>query len=91
MSNITINNYGTINICDDTVSNARNQLLTKLYWARNKDTMGGYKAWLNLLEMYYLGNFDGMREFISSCTGKGGKTRNECLNYIDIIMKGSNN
>lgn len=88
MSNITINNYGTINIgTEDTVSDARNQLLTKLYWARYKPTMGGYEAWLQLLNMYYAGDLTGMYKFISSCHGKGGKTRNECLHYIDIIMK----
>ena len=92
MQNITINNHGTINIyAEDTVSNARNQLLTKLYYARLKDTMGGYDAWLELLSMYYNDDFKGMQEFIKSCNGRGGRTRNECLHYIEIIMKGNEN
>ena len=56
MSNITIYNHGTVNIyesVDDTVSKAKDALLNKMYFARYKQTMGGYEAWLQLLEMYY--------------------------------------
>ena len=91
---ITINNNGgTVNIVyiNESVSDARNKLLDKLYYARNKDTMGGYKAWLNLLDMYHSNDFQGMKEFISSCTGRGGKTRSECLEHINTIMKGGVN
>ena len=89
MQNITINNSTVyININDDTISNAKDQLLTKLYYARNKDTLGGYQAWHNLLDMYYMGNYEGMRDFIRNCKGKGGKTRNECVHYLNIIIKG---
>lgn len=89
MQNITINNSTvTINYNDGTVSEAKDKLLTKLYYARNKATMGGHDAWLKLLDMYYAQNFDGMYNFIKSCHGKGGKTRNECLSYIEIIKKG---
>jgi hypothetical protein len=91
MQNITINNHGTINIyAEDLVNKAKDKLLEKLYYARNKETMGGYKAWLKLLDMYYAQDFKEMQEFIKSCHGKGGKTRNECLRYIDIIIKERN-
>ena len=89
-----INNYGTINIYnvnEATVSNAKDNLLTKLYYARNKSTMGGYNAWLELLNMYYAADWQGMYDYISSCHGKGGKTRNECLNNLEIIMKEGTN
>lgn len=91
MQNITINNSTVyINIGEDAISDARDMLLTKLYYARHKETMGGYVAWERLLHMYYMGNYQGMKEFIKSCKGKGGKTRNECLYYLDLIMKGRN-
>ncbi len=88
---ININNSTvTININDDTSSKARDLLLTKLYYARNKETMGGYAAWHKLLDMYYIGNYAGMREFIKSCKGRGGRTRNECLGLLEIIIGGNN-
>ena len=80
----------TINICEDSINKAKDQLLEKLYYARNKETMGGYQKWHELLDMYYCGDYEGMKEFISSCSGKGGRTRNECIHYLDIIMKGRN-
>ena len=91
MQNFTINNHGTVNIYNGNGSAnlAKDKLLTKLYYARYKQTMGGYEGWLKLLDMYYQGNFKKMKEFISSCRGKGGKTRNECINYLDIIIGGN--
>lgn len=89
MNNFTINNSTVyININEGSVNEARDQLLTKLYYARHKPTMGGYAAWHKLLGMYYMGNYQGMKEFIMSYKGKGGRTRNECINYLDIIMGG---
>lgn len=89
MINIT-NSQVTINICDDSISKAKDQLLAKLYYARNKETMGGYKAWHELLDMYYVGNYKAMQEFIKSCKGRGGYTRKECLKYLEIIINGGN-
>lgn len=93
MANIVIHNHGTVNIYNansTTVAEAKDELLTKLYHARNKQTMGGYDAWLELLDMYYAFDWKGMHNHISSYKGKGkgGKTRNECLRLIEIIMKG---
>lgn len=91
MNNFTINNSTVyININEGSVSDAKDELLTKLYYARNKSTMGGYSAWHELLNMYYMGNYQEMKEFIKSCRGKGGKTRNECIRLINIIMGGNN-
>ena len=91
MQNITINNHGILNNynSEDSVNQAKDKLLTKLYYARNKETMGGYEAWIELLDMYYAEDFEGMQQFIKSCKGKGGKTRNECIRCICIIMKGN--
>ena len=83
-----ITNHGIINIYNGTDS-AKDKLLTKLYYARYKPTIGGYEGWLKLLEMYFQGDFAGMKKFIKSCHGKGGKTRNECINYLDIIIGGN--
>ena len=88
---ININNSTVyININDTSVSDAKDKLLTKLYYARHKPTMGGYDAWHRLLHMYYMGDYQGMIDFIKTCHGKGGKTRNECINLINIIMGGNN-
>lgn len=89
MSNIIIKN-STVNIyTEDSISKAKDELLTKLYYARNKDTMGGYEAWLKLLDMYFIGDYIGMYNFIKSCHGKGGKTRSECIKKLNIIIGGT--
>lgn len=91
MANITINNNGTVNIYnvnDTSVSEEKDKLLTKLYWARHKSTMGGYSAWLELLDMYYANEWKQMYGYIKAFRGKGGKTRNECLKSLEIIMRG---
>lgn len=93
MSKIIINNTkgGVINIYnvnESPVSEARDTLLTKLYYARNKDTMGGREAWLQLLDWYYMGDYQAMYDLIKACKGRGGKTRHDCLECLNIIMKG---
>lgn len=92
MANIIINNsiVNIYNVNDTTVAEAKDALLTKLYWARHKQTFGGYEAWLDLLDMYYAFDWQGMHNHISSYKGKGkgGKTRNECLALVETIMKG---
>ena len=70
-----------------TKDQAKNLLLDKLYHCRYKPTMGGYEGWLRLLELYYAVKYADMYEFISNCRGMGGKTRSECLEYIEIIME----
>lgn len=91
MNNFTINNSTVyININDNIVNDAKDQLLSKLYYARYKSTMGGYAAWHKLLDMYYAGEYQAMKIFINSCHGKGGKTRNECIHYLNIIIGGNN-
>lgn len=91
MNNITINNYGTVNIYntnDTSVAEAKDKLLAKMYYARNKDTMGNRDGWLKLLDMYFTKDWEGMYNHIQACKGKGGKTRHDCLKYIETIMKG---
>ena len=95
MANIVIHNNGIVNIYnvnDTTVAEAKDALLTKMYWAArtNKQTMGGRDGWLQLLDMYYAFDWQGMYNHIISYKGKGkgGKTRNECLRLIETIMKG---
>ena len=86
---ININNSTVqINITDDTIGNAKDELLRKLYYARNKPTMGEYKGWQELLRMYYAGDYEGMKTFIESFNGYGAKTRNECIKCLNIIIGG---
>ena len=93
MANITINNHGTVNIYEGVdqcaVSEAKDNLLHKMYFARYKQTLGGYEGWLKLLDMYYCEQYEEMCKHIQSCNGKGGKTRNECLKCLETIMKGA--
>lgn len=93
MANITIyQTGGTIHIYEgtqaQTVEMAKDKLLNKMYYARNKQTLGGRKGWEMLLDLYYAGNYKAMVKFIKACDGKGGKTRSECLECLRIIMKG---
>lgn len=92
MANIIINNYGTLNVYESTtkaeVSEAKDKLLNKMYYARNKETLGGKEGWHKLLDMYYSGDYEGMCEFINSCKGYGGKTRKACLEHLSTIMDG---
>lgn len=90
MANITIYNHGTINIYDEhnhTVAEARNELLHKMYYARYKQTLGGYEGWLKLLDLYYSGDYKGMLKHLKSCKGKGGATRSQCMQKIKLIME----
>jgi hypothetical protein len=92
MANITINNHGTVNIyegVDNTVSEAKDTLLHKMYFARYKQTLGGYEGWLQLLDMYYCEQYKQMYEFIKNCKAKGGKTRHDCLECLKIIIGGT--
>jgi hypothetical protein len=94
MANITVNNYGVVNIYNTNnaeVSQAKDKLLQKMYYARYKDTMGGYKVWLELLDLYYVNDFEGMKTLIQSFHCRGGKTRKECLEYLEIIIEGGDN
>ena len=79
--NITINNYGgniTINEVPKKNFDPRSTLLSRMYYARNKQTLGGYDAWLKLLEMI---------EHISSCKGRGN-TKSVCLKCLNMIKAG---
>lgn len=88
---INIYNYGTVNISNaDNISEARNELLRKMYYARNKETLGGYQAWKQLLDWYYALEYNKMIEHLRNCKGRGGKTRNECIRHLNIIINGGN-
>ena len=87
MTNINITN-SIVNIYDDEVSKAKDKLLEKMYYARYKNTMGDYKMWLELIDMYYSKQYNKMIAVIKSCHGKGGKTRNDCIDCLNVIMKG---
>ena len=93
MANITIHNHGTVNIYEGVDTNAINKakdtLLHKMYFARYKQTLGGYEGWLKLLDMYYCEQYEEMYEHIKNCHGKGGKTRHDCLECLKIIMGGA--
>ena len=85
--NINITN-STVNFYDrDLAAEARDELLRRLFYARHKDTIGGYDNWLTLLDHYYCEEFEEMIENIKSIKGMGGATRNTCIRLIKIIAK----
>lgn len=73
------------------ISKAKDTLLTKMYHARFKKTLGGYEMWCQLTRWYASFEYQEMYDYIKSLTGTGGKTRNECLKCLEIIMEGENN
>ena len=75
-------------VAEMSVDKAKDELLTKMYYARNKQTLGGYNAWLNLLEMYYCEEYIDMLKYIAFCKGKGGSTRRRCKNLVKRIIIG---
>ena len=86
--NITMNNC-TVSIyeAEDKVEKAKSELLNRLYYDREKDTMGGRDGWLELLDMYFMRQYEEMVEKIQSYTGRGQATRNACLKYLNTIIK----
>ena len=85
--NINITN-STVNFYDrDQIAEARDELLRRLFYARHKDTIGGYDNWLTLLDHYYCEEFEEMIENIKSIKGMGGATRNACIRLIKTIAK----
>ena len=90
MQNITINNHGTVNIisASDIIGEAKDDLLRKLYYARNKNTIGSYQGWKQLLDWYYAFEYNKMIDYLKSLSGAGGATRNYCISKIKIIMSG---
>ena len=82
---VTITN-STVNFYEkDTVAEAKDELLRRLFYARHKPTIGGYENWLFLLDCYYCGEFEEMTDNILQITGTGGATRKAVLRLIAII------
>lgn len=78
-------NYGTI--IEDPharVEAAKNDLLDRMYHARELPTMGGREVWLDLLDMYYTGSWDEMIETISLFTGPGA-TSSTSISSLQIV------
>jgi hypothetical protein len=73
------------------VSKAKDDLLTKMYHARYKRTLGGYEMWCQLVRWYASFDYQEMYDYIKSLGGTGGKTRSECLKCLEIIIGGERN
>lgn len=81
ITNSTVNFYER-----DAVAEAKDELLRRLFYARKKDTMGGYDNWLLLLDLYYSGEYEEMIENISTYSGHGGATRKAVIKLLKIIL-----
>lgn len=81
ITNSTVNFYER-----DAVAEAKDELLRRLFYARKKDTMGGYDNWINLLDLYYSGEYEEMIENISTYSGHGGATRKAVIKLLKIIL-----
>lgn len=86
--NIKIENC-TVSIyeVENEVEKAKSDLLNKIFYAREKDTMGGREGWLKLLDMYFMKDYEGMVKKIEGYSGRGQATRNACLKYLKTIIK----
>lgn len=88
MQNIIINN-STVTIInnEDRVSKAKDKLLRKLFYVRNNDeVMGGYKIWCQLLDWYFMWEYQKMYDYIASYNTNDEETCTKCLRYLEIIM-----
>lgn len=72
---------------EDKVEKAKSDLLSRMYYARDKETMGGYDGWLKLLDLYFKQEYEAMLETIRAFSGKGGATRAACCRYLETIIK----
>lgn len=86
--NVTINGNVIVANNHDNVSKARDTLLTRMYYAREKPTLGGYSTWKWLLDRYYCGEYYEMYDYISHCPKSA--TRSICLKALSTIMGGEN-
>ena len=85
--NITINGNVHINETEDKVSKAKDKLLNILFCKRKDPNWGGRDAWIEMLDMYFMGDYEGVSERIS--TFKDGRSKAKALECLCIII--SNN
>ncbi len=82
--NITIN--GNVNVSDsaDQISKAKDKLLNVLFYKRKCSDWGGREGWIEMLDMYFMGNYEMLRETIS--TFKDGKSKAKALSCLNAII-----
>lgn len=78
----------TITPTPDEVEQARDELRRRLFYARHKETLGGYEGWRTICAMLDGFEYAEALEHISSLTGKGQATRNACIEELKTILRG---
>jgi len=78
----------TVEITPELVDHAHDDLLRRMFYARNKDTLGGYEAWVELCRMYGGLEYAAMLEYLQSLHGYGQATRNTLIRALETIIKG---
>ena len=78
----------TIEITPEEVSHAHDDLMRRMFYARNKDTLGGYSAWVELCRMYGGLEYEAMLQYLRSLHGYGQPTRNTLIKSLETIIKG---
>ena len=78
----------TITPTPDEVEQARDELRRRMFYARHKDTLGGYEGWRELCAMLDGFEYAEALQRISSMTGRGQATRNACIGDLKTILRG---
>lgn len=78
----------TITITPDEVERARDELRRRMFYARHKDTLGGYEGWRELCTMLDGFEYAAALERLSAITGYGQATRNACIKDLKTILRG---
>ena len=81
--NVNINESGEISTADK-VSKAKDELLVILFYKRNSENWGGREAWIEMLDMYFIGDYESISERIS--TFKDGRSKAKALSCLAIII-----
>lgn len=77
--NVTINNEN-----EEEVSKAKDKLLNILFYKRNNSDWGGREGWIEMLDMYFFGNYEGLCDHIS--TFKDGKSKEKAISCLQTII-----
>lgn len=82
---VTIN--GNVHISGDAesaVSKAKDKLLNILFHKRNNSDWGGREGWVEMLDMYFFGNYKALCDHIN--TFKDGKSKEKAISCLQTII-----
>lgn len=81
---VTINGNVIINGSEDKVSKAKDKFLNILFYKRNCADWGGREGWVEMLDMYFFGNYETLCDHISNF--KDGKSKEKAISCLRTII-----